>query len=118
MPKGGPCPVGKAAARLDAEVDELMLIFDLVQAATCGLRHARGSGGTPPPGVKLQGRLSRNVGVSGDMTSPQPGPGAQSLSAIAISVDGLSAAYAGKTVLDNLTLEIRRGSSFALLGPN
>ncbi len=52
------------------------------------------------------------------MTSPQPGPGAQSLSTIAISVDGLSAAYAGKTVLDNLTLEIRRGSSFALLGPN
>ncbi len=55
--------------------------------------------------------------LSGGMISPQPGAGPVS-SAIAISVDALSARYGGNTVLDNVTLEIRRGSSFALLGPN
>lgn len=55
--------------------------------------------------------------LSGGMISPQPGAGPVS-SAIAISVDELSARYGTKTVLDRVSLEIARGSSFALLGPN
>ncbi|HEV2513854.1 MAG TPA: ABC transporter ATP-binding protein [Devosia sp.] len=51
------------------------------------------------------------------MISPQPGAGPVS-PAIAISVDALSARYGVNTVLDNVSLEIARGSSFALLGPN
>lgn len=43
-----------------------------------------------------------------------PSESAQSM----ISVTDLRKAYAGKPVLDGLTLEVRRGEIFALLGPN
>jgi ABC-2 type transport system ATP-binding protein len=52
------------------------------------------------------------------MTSPLPEAPQGPLPAIAISVEKLSAAYGGKTVLDEVTLQIPRGTSFALLGPN
>ncbi|MDC9823332.1 ATP-binding cassette domain-containing protein [Devosia sp. ZB163] len=52
------------------------------------------------------------------MTSPLPEAPQGPLPAIAISVEKLSAAYGGRTVLDEVTLQIPRGTSFALLGPN
>ncbi len=40
------------------------------------------------------------------------------MSDIVISVENLQARYGANTVLDQVSLNIERGSSFALLGPN
>ncbi|HEX2074039.1 MAG TPA: ATP-binding cassette domain-containing protein, partial [Geodermatophilus sp.] len=46
------------------------------------------------------------------------GPGGEPDPDAAISVRGLVKRYGGRTAVDSLDLDIRRGEIFALLGPN
>jgi ABC-2 type transport system ATP-binding protein len=46
--------------------------------------------------------------------SPPPSPASE----IAIDVQGLSKSFDGRTVVDNLTMKVKRGSIYGFLGPN
>jgi ABC-2 type transport system ATP-binding protein len=47
-------------------------------------------------------------------TTPAPSPASD----IAIDVQGLSKSFDGRTVVDNLTMQVKRGSIYGFLGPN
>ena len=47
-------------------------------------------------------------------TAPPPSP----TSEIAIDVQGLSKSFEGRTVVDNLSMQVKRGSIYGFLGPN
>src|SRR5579871_533603 len=52
--------------------------------------------------------------VSVATTAPPPSPASD----IAIEVSGLSKSFDGRKVVDNLTMQVKRGSIYGFLGPN
>src|SRR5947208_3121266 len=47
-------------------------------------------------------------------STPPPSPASE----IAIDVQGLSKSFDGRTVVDNLSMQVKRGSIYGFLGPN
>ena len=58
------------------------------------------------------------AGVAARSAGGAPTAGSSNVEAHAVRVEGLRKAYAGRQVLDGVSLEVRRGELFALLGPN
>src|SRR3954454_18341486 len=76
------------------------------------------TGGRRTHGSAVPGAVARRQARCMTTTELAPSPGATSAGPPVISVRGLRKSYAGRTVLDGLDLDVRRGECFALLGPN
>jgi len=90
--------------RFDAAVAALLLVFVL----------ALGGEGLLP---RLLALLRRDEGPRRPVSAPPPAPAAGPLEPV-LDVRGLRKAYGGVVAVDFLSLELRRGETTALIGPN
>jgi len=52
------------------------------------------------------------------MSTPRPSPAPSPRSDLAVEVTGLTKRFGDRTVIDNVALQVPRGSTFGYLGPN